>query len=107
ITGEEDRYSHTDLSDFEGNLTGAQVAFQMLRPTLDKQGAGKLAATIAGRFAAAQLGLAKYKRSTPLGFALYGELTQSDREKLSKLIDRLAQPPCGGSAQVAQRPRRG
>ena len=24
ITGEEDRYSHTDLSDFEGNLVGAQ-----------------------------------------------------------------------------------
>ncbi len=34
ITGEEDRYSHTDLSDFQGNLTGAYVAFKLLRPAL-------------------------------------------------------------------------
>ena len=34
ITGEEDRYSHTDLSDFQGNLTGALVAFKLLRPAL-------------------------------------------------------------------------
>ncbi len=32
ITGEEDRYSHTDLSDFQGNLTGARTAFELLAP---------------------------------------------------------------------------
>jgi iron uptake system component EfeO len=31
ITGEEDRYSHTDLSDFEGNLSGSREAFDLLR----------------------------------------------------------------------------
>ena len=101
ITGEEDRYSHTDLSDFEGNLTGAQVAFQLLKPALADQGDGKLATTISDRFAAAQKGLADYKRATPLGFALYGELTQADREKLSKLVNQLAEPLATVSAKVA------
>ena len=32
ITGEEDRYSHTDLSDFQGNLEGARKAFDLLGP---------------------------------------------------------------------------
>ena len=36
ITGEEDRYSHTDLSDIQGNLDGARKAFELLRPALVK-----------------------------------------------------------------------
>ncbi len=100
ITGEEDRYSHTDLSDFAGNLTGAQVAFQLLRPALVKQGEAVLAAKIAARFAAVQRGLAAYKRPTPLGFALYGELTPADRQKLSKLVDSLAEPLSTVAAKV-------
>jgi len=100
ITGEEDRYSHTDLSDFEANLSGAQKAFVLLRPALVKQGDGKLATTISERFAAVQTGLAAYKRPTPLGFALYGELTQQDREKLSKLVGQLAEPLSTVAARV-------
>jgi iron uptake system component EfeO len=38
ITGEEDRYSHTDLSDFDANLEGAHVAFGLLRPALRATG---------------------------------------------------------------------
>ena len=34
ITGEEDRYSHTDLSDFAGNVEGAQFAFTSVKPLL-------------------------------------------------------------------------
>jgi iron uptake system component EfeO len=100
ITGEEDRYSHTDLSDFEGNLTGAQVAFQLLRPALVQQGDGALAATIAKRFAAVQNGLAAYTRATPLGYALYGELTPADRQELSTLVGRLAEPLSSVAAKV-------
>jgi len=92
ITGEEDRYSHTDLSDFAANLAGAEEAFELLRPALAEQGDGALATTIADRFAAVQKGLDAYKRSTPLGFALYGELTQPDRQRLSKLVGQLAEP---------------
>jgi iron uptake system component EfeO len=36
ITGEEDRYSKTDLWDFDGNLQGSQAAIDKLRPALEK-----------------------------------------------------------------------
>jgi iron uptake system component EfeO len=101
ITGEEDRYSHTDLSDFAANLAGAEEAFDLLRPALAKQGDGALATTIANRFAAVKAGLADYKRSTPLGYALYGELTQPDRQKLSKLVGQLAEPLSTVAAKVS------
>ena len=34
ITGEEDRYSHTDLADFAANVAGAKAAFQAVEPLL-------------------------------------------------------------------------
>ena len=34
ITGEEDRYSHTDLSDFVANVSGSQTTFGLLAPAL-------------------------------------------------------------------------
>jgi iron uptake system component EfeO len=69
ITGEEDRYSHTDLSDFQGNLEGAREAFDLLRPALVAEGDRALGDTIAQRFAVVQQTLDRYRRHTPLGFA--------------------------------------
>ena len=92
ITGEEDRYSHTDLSDFQGNLEGSRKAFELLRPALVKEGERKLVNTIAARFAAVQAGLDKYRRATPLRFALYSELTAADRRTLSQQVIALAEP---------------
>ncbi len=40
VTGEEDRYSHTDLSDFAANVDGAEAAFAAIRPALAKRDAG-------------------------------------------------------------------
>ena len=42
ITGEEDRYSHTDLSDFVANVSGSQTTFGLLAPALRRpdRGAG-------------------------------------------------------------------
>ena len=34
ITGEEERYSHTDLVDFQANVEGAQAAFEVVAPIL-------------------------------------------------------------------------
>ena len=34
ISGEEDRYSGTDLSDFQANVDGAQKIFTLLRPLI-------------------------------------------------------------------------
>jgi iron uptake system component EfeO len=100
ITGEEDRYSHTDLSDFQGNLTGARVAFDLLRPALVRRGDATLARTIATRFATVQKGLDRYKRSTPLGFATYDELTAADRRAFAQQIDALAEPLSTVAAKV-------
>jgi iron uptake system component EfeO len=100
ITGEEDRYAHTDLSDFQGNLNGARVAFELLRPALVKRGEGALVRTIAARFATVQNGLDRYKRATLLGFATYDELTATDRRAFAQRIDALAEPLSTVAAKV-------
>ena len=85
ITGEEDRYSHTDLSDFQGNLD--RLAGGLRRccgPCSCASGHADLARTIDARFADVQKGLDAYRRDDALGFALYGELTPADRRKLSR-----------------------
>ena len=38
ITGEEERYSHLDLLDFQANVEGARAAFDAIRPALARQG---------------------------------------------------------------------
>jgi iron uptake system component EfeO len=100
ITGEEDRYSHTDLSDFQGNLDGARVAFSLLRPALVARGEGALAGTIAVRFATVQKGLDRYRRATPLGFATYDALTSADRRAFAQQVDALAEPLSTVAAKV-------
>jgi iron uptake system component EfeO len=101
ITGEEDRYSHTDLSDFQGNLSGSQKAFELLRPALNQTGNGKLADTIQQRFAAVQANLDRYKRNTALGYALYNDLTPADRQKFADEVDALDEPLSTVAAKVS------
>lgn len=92
ITGEEDRYSHTDLSDFRGNLEGAQKAFALLKPALRARGQQALIEEIEPRFATVSKGLDAYRRDTPLGYALYDELTAKDRRAFASQVDALADP---------------
>jgi iron uptake system component EfeO len=101
ITGEEDRYSHTDLSDFQANLAGSREAFKLLVPALFQTGNASLAKTIETRFAAVQRGLDAYRRKTPLGFALYGELTQKDREAFAREVGALDEPLATVAAKVS------
>jgi iron uptake system component EfeO len=101
ITGEEDRYSHTDLSDFQGNLAGSRKAFELLIPALKETGNAKLVAEIEGRFEEVQKGLDAYKRDTPLGFALYEELTPQDKRQLAVQVDTLAEPLSTVAATVS------
>jgi iron uptake system component EfeO len=102
ITGEEDRYSHTDLSDFQGNLQGARTAFELLAPALRRTGNGKLVTTIEQRFAAVEQTLGTYRRPTMLGFALYGALTSKDRLQLAQEVDALAEPLSTVAAKVSR-----
>ncbi len=92
ITGEEDRYSHTDLSDFAANVAGARAAFDALKPVLVKEGDQKLVTQIDDRMTAVQHGLDKYKRDTPLGYATYAALTPADRRQLAQQVASLAEP---------------
>jgi iron uptake system component EfeO len=92
ITGEEDRYSHTDLSDFQGNLSGSRAAFVALEPALVARGDGQLVKAVEARFAAVQGGLDRYKRDTALGFASYTELSAADRRAFAQQITALTEP---------------
>jgi FTR1 family protein len=100
ITGEEDRYSHTDLTDFAGNLEGARQAFVLLRPILLSVGASQLSSTITQRFDAVSRTLDEYKRPGG-GYALYGAVTESDRRKFASQVDALAEPLSTVAAKVA------
>ena len=92
ITGEEDRYSHTDLSDFAANVAGARAAFDALEPVLVAQGDGRLVREIDGRMSAVEQGIDRYRRDTPLGYATYAALTPADRRRLAQQVTSLDEP---------------
>jgi iron uptake system component EfeO len=93
ITGEEDRYSHTDLTDFQANFDGARKAFETLEPALEERGDAALVKQIDERIAAVQTGLDKYRRpDAASGFAPYSELTDADRKQFSQQVAALAEP---------------
>jgi FTR1 family protein len=89
ITGEEDRYSHTDLSDFEANVEGSESAFGLLAPALRKTDT-QLATTIAARFDAVNAELATLREGGK--FPSYDTVDDAERRKLSQLVNALAEP---------------
>ncbi|HLY15262.1 MAG TPA: iron uptake system protein EfeO [Candidatus Limnocylindrales bacterium] len=89
ITGEEDRYSHTDLWDFEANVIGAQEAWTAVKPLVVSR-AADLAATIDQGFSAVLDALQPFQRGD--GYVLFTTLTPTDTQTLSQLIDALADP---------------
>jgi iron uptake system component EfeO len=86
ITGEEERYSHIDLVDFDANVQGARAAFDAVAQLLP----GSASALVTRRFAAVDKSLAPYRRGA--GFVSYTDLTGADKRKLSQAIDALAEP---------------
>jgi len=88
ITGEEERYSHIDLVDFEANVEGSEAAFEAVKPLLDESDPD-LAAEIESHFKAVFNSLEPYR--TEDGFVSYTELTKADTRKLAREIDALAE----------------
>ncbi|MGK0702527.1 iron uptake system component EfeO [Yokenella regensburgei] len=88
ISGEEDRYSHTDLWDFQANIDGAQKIVDLLRPELQKDNSALLA-KIDANFKKVDTILAKYR--TKDGFETYDKLTDADRNALKGPITTLAE----------------
>ncbi|GLW23080.1 peptidase M75 family protein [Microbispora triticiradicis] len=89
ITGEEDRYSHTDLWDFDANLQGSKAAVQALRPVLEERDAD-LVKTLDAKFADAEAALGRHRDGD--GWKLHTELSKDDLRALSDAINALAEP---------------
>jgi iron uptake system component EfeO len=89
ITGEEERYSRTDLYDIQANVEGSEAAFEALRPSLEERDP-ELVAEIEERFAAVYETLAPYRQGE--GWVPYTEVTEDERRRISQSIDALAEP---------------
>lgn len=89
ISGEEDRYSKTDLWDFQANVDGAQKIVALLRPEIAARDPN-LIARIDNNFAKVDAGLAKY-RELDGGFAAYDALKPEDQKALKGPITVLAE----------------
>lgn len=90
ISGEEEKFSHTDLVDFASNVEGAQQAFAYLKPGLDELDAG-LTKTIAARFETVNAMLDTYRDNGEVGgYRRYtAELRRTDANKLSQTVQAL------------------
>ncbi|GAA2749622.1 iron uptake system protein EfeO [Kitasatospora cinereorecta] len=89
ITGEEDRYSHTDLSDFAANVEGARKAYDLLKPVAAEKDAD-LAKTLDGEFDSIQALLAKYKQGDV--YTSYDKVTEAERKTFSDAVNSLGEP---------------
>jgi iron uptake system component EfeO len=89
ITGEEDRYSHTDLWDFKANVEGSQGAVAALRPVIDEKDP-TLGPLLDERFKAVDDLLETYRVGD--GYKLYTELTEEDTRKMTEAVDALGEP---------------
>ena len=88
ITGEEDRYSHTDLWDFQANVDGSQKIFVLLKPTLAKSDPA-FVKKVADNFQVVDSTLGKYK--TTHGYELYDKLSEPDRVTLAAKVNALSE----------------
>lgn len=90
LQGEEERYSRTDLSDIQANVSGSQTAFELLAPALRASDA-ELVTIIQQRFG--QLAALLQKYSTGGGnFRLYTQLSKPQIRELTVAVDALAEP---------------
>jgi iron uptake system component EfeO len=99
ITGEEDRYSHTDLSDFKANIAGGKAAYDLLVPALQKLDP-TLAGTVSQRFADVQDALKPYQQGGDV-FVDYSTVNEDQRRVLTQKVDALAEPLSQVAARVA------
>lgn len=88
ITGEEEAYSHLDLTDFFANADGAKRTYDLMA-----QAVRQLDPTLAGRveaaFAATNQVLAQYKQGT--GYRPYDELSSAQVKELSDGVNGLSE----------------
>jgi iron uptake system component EfeO len=89
VTGEEEYWSHTDLWDFAANVKGSEVAFEDVKPILEKRDPA-LAKTLTHRFTEIDRLLAQQK--TRNGYRLYTELSKAEIRRLADAVNGLSEP---------------
>ncbi|MFE7098186.1 iron uptake system protein EfeO [Streptomyces erythrochromogenes] len=102
VTGEEERYSHTDLVDFKANVEGAQKAYELLKPIAEKNDP-ELSKQLDAQFAALNTLLDKYRADkTSYEFTSYDKVGETERKELSDGVNALAEPLSKLAAAVAK-----
>jgi iron uptake system component EfeO len=99
ITGEEDRYSHTDLWDFHANVEGSQAAIAALRPVLEER-SPELVSQLDSAFTKVETTLGKHQAGD--GWKPHNQLSQAELKELSDVINALAEPISKVAAVVAK-----
>ena len=89
VTGEEEIWSHTDLWDFQANVDGARIAFEVPEPALRTKD-DALAEELKTRFAELQALLDQYRDGD--GFVLYTDLSADQVKELSDAVNALSEP---------------
>ena len=88
VTGEEERYSHTDLYDFAANFEGSKQAVAALRPALQERDPELLKA-IDARFADLDAELDRHR--TGDGFVAYTQLSDAQVKQLTVTLDAVSE----------------
>ncbi|CAM5741613.1 Iron uptake system protein EfeO OS=Streptomyces alboniger OX=132473 GN=efeO PE=3 SV=1 [Streptomyces alboniger] len=102
VTGEEERYSHTDLVDFKANVEGAEKSYELLKPVA-KENDSTLVTELDKQFAALNTMLDKYRANpSSYDFVSYDKVGEADRKKLSDGVNALAEPLSKLAAAVAK-----
>jgi iron uptake system component EfeO len=101
ITGEEERYSHIDLLDFQANDEGAEQAFASLQPALTKIDP-TLTSQISTAFTSLNTLVDKYRTgANASGFELYTQLTTADKKALAAQVKAVQEPLSKVASKVA------
>ncbi|MGW4758249.1 iron uptake system protein EfeO [Streptomyces chartreusis] len=106
VTGEEERYSHTDLVDFKANLEGAQKSYDLLKPIAVKNDPA-LTKELDKQFAALSGQLDAYRtdkgtETDSYTYVSYDTVAEAKRKELSDGVNALAEPLSKLAAAVAK-----
>jgi iron uptake system component EfeO len=88
ITGEEDRYSGTDLWDFAANVEGSEKGFELLKPAIEAEDP-ELVADVDSLFAELNGQLTAYEQGE--GYMPYSALTDADKTEMQTTLADLSE----------------
>ncbi|WP_237205001.1 iron uptake system protein EfeO [Rothia nasimurium] len=93
VTGEENWWSHRDLWDFQANLEGSRIAFDLVAPiaSAESEENAQLVETIDAAFNDLQAELNQYG-SYDEGFTPYNEVSEEQRKELTTKLDAVREP---------------